>query len=170
MTPQIQVLCEALSKELLMHKLSMATAESCTGGLISASCTELSGSSLWFDRGFVTYSNAAKTEMLGVAAHLIETHGAVSEEVAKAMALGALQHSKASCSLAVTGIAGPTGGSEAKPVGLVWLAWAVRGGASHGQAVHCEAVMRVFSGNRSDIRLATTELALAHLRELLVKA
>ena len=170
MTPQIQVLCEALSKELRLQKLSMATAESCTGGLISASCTQLSGSSLWFDRGFVTYSNAAKTEMLGVPAQLLETHGAVSEEVAKAMALGALQHSKASCSLAVTGIAGPTGGSEAKPVGLVWLAWVVRGGASHGQAVHCEAVMRVFSGNRSDIRLATTELALAHLKELLVKA
>jgi nicotinamide-nucleotide amidase len=159
-TPHIESLCESLAQVMLAHKLCMATAESCTGGLIAASCTQLSGSSVWFERGFVTYSNAAKTQMLGVPAPLIETHGAVSEEVAKAMALGALKHSMADCSVAVTGIAGPTGGSPAKPVGTVWLAWAWRDAF---QAMHCEAVHRVFGGSRSEVREASAELALAHL-------
>ena len=138
----------------------MATAESCTGGLIAASCTQLSGSSVWFERGFVTYSNAAKSELLGVPSSLIEVHGAVSEEVAKAMAMGALKHSAADCSVAVTGVAGPTGGSAAKPVGTVWLAWAWR---DSQQAMHCEAMLQQLKGTRSEVRYASAELALAHL-------
>ena len=138
----------------------MATAESCTGGLIAASCTQLSGSSVWFERGFVTYSNAAKSELLGVPSSLIEVHGAVSEEVAKAMAMGALKHSAADCSVAVTGVAGPTGGSAAKPVGTVWLAWAWR---DSQQAMHCEAMLQQLKGTRSEVRYASAELALSHL-------
>jgi nicotinamide-nucleotide amidase len=101
----------------------MATAESCTGGLIAGACTDLAGSSNWFERGFVTYSNEAKTELLGVDAALIATHGAVSEVVARAMAFGAARHSRAKVSVAVTGVAGPGGGSADKPVGtgVVWL-------------------------------------------------
>ncbi|EER58303.1 CinA domain protein [Acidovorax delafieldii 2AN] len=100
----------------------LATAESCTGGMIAAACTDLAGSSQWFERGFVTYSNAAKTELLGVPAALIEAHGAVSEPVARAMAEGAVAHSPAQVAVAVTGVAGPTGGSAEKPVGTVGLA------------------------------------------------
>ncbi len=163
MTPHLETLCEALAQVLTANHLCMATAESCTGGLIAASCTQLSGSSVWFERGFVTYSNAAKTELLDVPSSLIETHGAVSEEVAKAMALGALAHSKAHVSVAVTGIAGPTGGSADKPVGTVWLAWGWRDSQS---AMHCEAMLQQFKGSRSEVRDATAELSLAHLTEL----
>ena len=165
-TPHIEILCEALAKVLIARNMSMVTAESCTGGLIAASCTQLSGSSAWFERGFVTYSNAAKSELLGVPSSLIETQGAVSEEVAKAMALGALAHSPAHISVAVTGIAGPTGGSAAKPVGTVCLAWAWR---DSQQALHSEAMLRQFEGTRSEVRYATAELALAHLTELVEK-
>jgi nicotinamide-nucleotide amidase len=108
----------------------LATAESCTGGMISAACTDLAGSSAWFERGFVTYSNEAKTELLGVDAALIKQHGAVSEEVARAMASGAVARSRAQVSVAVTGVAGPTGGSAAKPVGTVWFGFQV-GGPAH---------------------------------------
>ena len=165
-TPHIEILCEALANVLIARNMSMVTAESCTGGLIAASCTQLSGSSAWFERGFVTYSNAAKSELLGVPSSLIETQGAVSEEVAKAMALGALAHSPAHISVAVTGIAGPTGGSAAKPVGTVYLAWAWR---DSQQALHSEAMLRQFEGTRSEVRYATAELALAHLTELVEK-
>jgi nicotinamide-nucleotide amidase len=165
-TPRLETLCEALAQVMVAHKLRMATAESCTGGLIAASCTQLPGSSVWFERGFVTYSNAAKSESLGVPSSIIEANGAVSEEVAKAMALGALKHSHADLSVAVTGIAGPTGGSAAKPVGTVWLAWAWR---DSQQAMHCEAMLRQFKGSRSEVRFATAELALAHLTELVEK-
>lgn len=160
MTPVIQQHCLALAYALQEKKASMATAESCTGGLIAASCTDLSGSSAWFERGFVSYSNDAKTEMLAVPSSLILQHGAVSEAVAKAMALGALAHSRAQFSVAVTGIAGPTGGSEAKPVGTVWLAWA------QIEPAQCIAVRKVFLGNRQEVRLATTELALAQLLKM----
>ena len=165
-TPHIEILCEALANVLIARNMSMVTAESCTGGLIAASCTQLSGSSAWFERGFVTYSNAAKSELLGVPSSLIKTQGAVSEEVAKAMALGALAHSPAHISVAVTGIAGPTGGSAAKPVGTVCLAWAWR---DSQQALHSEAMLRQFEGTRSEVRYATAELALAHLTELVEK-
>jgi nicotinamide-nucleotide amidase len=153
--------CADLAQVLLLHKLRICTAESCTGGMISATCTDLAGSSLWFERGFVTYSNAAKTDMLGVPASLIETHGAVSEEVARAMAQGALLHSLADWSVAVTGVAGPNGGSAAKPVGTVWLAWACK---STGML---ESQRHVFAGDRRSVRENTTALALSHLARLL---
>ena len=140
-----------ISLELLKHSHLLATAESCSGGMIAAACTDLAGSSQWFERGFVTYSNAAKVEMLGVPAALIEQEGAVSEAVARAMADGALAHSQAHVSLAVTGVAGPTGGSEAKPVGTVWFAWCVNG-ETHSEMQH-------FAGDRAAIRAAWLILA-----------
>ncbi len=158
---QIPEVCAALAQVLIAKKLSIASAESCTGGLISAACTDLPGSSLWFERGFVTYSNAAKSDLLGVPASLIQTHGAVSEEVARAMAQGALEHSLADWSVAVTGIAGPTGGSAAKPVGSVWLAWACK---SNGWS---ETQLQLFAGDRKAVREATTALALSRLLALL---
>ena len=160
-TLQISDACAALAQVLIDQKLTMASAESCTGGMISAACTDLPGSSVWFERGFVTYSNAAKTDMLGVPAAVIQTHGAVSEEVARAMAIGALTHSLADWSLAVTGVAGPSGGSAAKPVGTVWLAWACK---SSGR---CEAQMQLFSGDRKAVREASTAFGLRHLVSLL---
>jgi nicotinamide-nucleotide amidase len=136
-------------------KWQMATAESCTGGLISACCTDLAGSSAWFDRGFVTYSNDAKTQMLGVPAELIATQGAVSEAVAQAMAIGAVYRSKAQVSVAVTGVAGPSGGSPEKPVGTVWLGWYIKG------AITTE--LKHFEGNRKQVRQATVAHALEGL-------
>lgn len=167
-TSSLHVTVEALASLLLARGQSLTTAESCTGGLIAASCTELAGSSAWFERGFVTYSNEAKTELLGVPPELIAHHGAVSEEVAKAMAAGALARSRADIAVAVTGIAGPTGGSDAKPVGTVWLAWAERG---HGRAqdtvaVHAEKMW--FPGDRRAVRGATVAHALAGVRNRLV--
>jgi len=137
----------------------LATAESCTGGLIAAACTDLAGSSAWFERGFVTYSNQAKTSMLGVAAALIASHGAVSEEVARAMAQGAVAHSPAQVAVAVTGVAGPTGGSRAKPVGTVWFGFMVDGRLS--------SEMQRFGGDRAAVRAATVQHALQRLVQLL---
>ncbi len=136
--------------------LSLATAESCTGGLIAAAITDRAGSSAFFDRGFVTYSNAAKTAMLGVPAALIERDGAVSETVARAMAEGALAHSAADAAVAVTGIAGPGGGSAEKPVGLVWFGCARRGGPVLTRR-------EIFPGDRGAVRQATVGVALAML-------
>lgn len=150
----------ALADLLLARGWRLATAESCTGGLIAAHCTALSGSSAWFERGFVTYSNEAKTEMLGVPPELIAAHGAVSEPVALAMAEGALRQSTADVVVAVTGIAGPTGGSPGKPVGTVWIAWAVRGVPAH-------AACHLFAGDRSQVREATVRDALAGVRQRL---
>ena len=149
---------EALAATLRQRGWRLATAESCTGGLIAAACTDLAGSSDWFERGFVTYSNAAKTELLGVPAALIATHGAVSEPVARAMAEGALARSRAQLSVAVTGIAGPTGGSEDKPVGTVWFGWC--GG---GQTL---AERQVFAGDRAAVRAQTVRWALDDLLRL----
>jgi nicotinamide-nucleotide amidase len=168
-THSLHVTVEALASLLLARGQTLAAAESCTGGLIAASCTELAGSSAWFERGFVTYSNEAKTELLGVPAELIARHGAVSEEVARAMASGALRHSRADIAVAVTGVAGPTGGSEAKPVGTVWLAWAQRAEDDDGRAtmaVHAEKVW--FPGDRQAVRGATVAHALAGVRNRLV--
>ena len=148
----------------------MATAESCTGGMIAAFCTDLSGSSQWFERGFVSYSNASKHELLGVDSALIERHGAVSEEVARAMALGALRHSRAQVALAVTGVAGPTGGSLDKPIGCVWFAWGVPGssGPSMGaESAWIKSQRRDFVGGRGDVRKATLMHALQTLIELI---
>jgi len=145
-----------LSQTLLQKGWRLCSAESCTGGLIAAACTAVSGSSDWFERGFVTYSNEAKGEQLGVSADLIAAHGAVSEPVAQAMALGALGHARAQASLAVTGVAGPTGGSPDKPVGTVWFGWAVE------DRVWSER--RVFDGDRAAIRAATVEHALRQMK------
>ncbi len=134
----------------------IATAESCTGGLIAAACTALAGSSDWFERGFVTYSNVAKTEQLGVNALLIAQHGAVSEPVVRAMAEGALLHSAADIAVAVTGIAGPGGGTADKPVGLVWLAIAKREAATQSERLQ-------LSGDRAAVRADTVALALKRL-------
>ena len=141
----------------------LAAAESCTGGLIAAACTSLAGSSDWFERGFVTYSNAAKTEMLGVPEALIARHGAVSAEVAIAMAAGALARSKAQLSVAVTGIAGPGGATPGKPVGTVWLAIGVAGAAP-------EASLLQLNGDRATVRNDTVQHALAALIAVLTQA
>ncbi|KQP12852.1 damage-inducible protein CinA [Pseudorhodoferax sp. Leaf267] len=137
----------------------MATAESCTGGLIAGACTDLAGSSDWFERGIVSYSNAAKTELLGVDAAVIAQHGAVSEPVARAMAQGAVMRSHAQLAVAVTGVAGPGGGSADKPVGMVWFGWAWPGGV-HSEVQH-------FAGDRAAVRAATVRHALARLSALL---
>ena len=137
----------------------VSTAESCTGGLVAGLLTGVAGSSDVFDRAFVTYSNAAKTEMLGVSPALIEEHGAVSEAVARAMAGGALARSQASVAVAVTGIAGPGGGSAGKPVGLVHFACARSDGAT-------AAERHVFGGDRTAVRLAAAEAALGLLERL----
>lgn len=137
--------------------LRLATAESCTGGLIAGCLTEIAGSSDVVDRGFVTYSNDAKTEMIGVPAALIERVGAVSEEVARAMAEGALARANADISVAVTGIAGPGGATETKPVGLVHLATARKGRETRHER-------RVFDGDRATVRLATVDVALEMLK------
>jgi nicotinamide-nucleotide amidase len=152
-------LCEELAARLLAMRWMLATAESCTGGLIAAACTDLSGSSNWFERGFVTYSNAAKSEMLGVDAALIAQHGAVSEVVARAMAFGAIRHSHAQVSVAVTGVAGPTGGSVDKPVGTVWFGFQVDG--------QLTSETRRFDGDRAAVREATVRHALTRLLQLL---
>jgi len=146
----------ALCRERGWH---IATAESCTGGLIAATLTAIPGCSHVVDRGFVTYSNEAKTEMLGVPAEMIAQHGAVSEEVARAMATGALERSNASVALSCTGIAGPDGGSARKPVGLVYIGCAREGG-------RCTVERHVFPGDRAAVRHATVREAFRLLREL----
>jgi nicotinamide-nucleotide amidase len=145
----------ALAERLLQRGWRLATAESCTGGMIAAACTDLAGSSGWFERGFVTYSNEAKTELLGVSAALLAVHGAVSAPVAEAMVSGALRHAHAEVALAVTGIAGPGGGSADKPVGTVWFAWALPG----RRWSEC----RRFDGDRAAVRQQTLEHALQTL-------
>jgi len=154
-----RALCERLAQALQARGWMLATAESCTGGMIAAACTDLSGSSNWFERGFVTYSDAAKTELLGVDPALIAQHGAVSEQVARAMAFGAVRHSKAQVSVAVTGVAGPTGGTPHKPVGTVWFGFQVDGQLS--------SETRRFAGDRAAVRAATVEHALQTMLDLL---
>lgn len=149
------LLVERLAQALTARGWMMATAESCTGGLIAGACTDRAGSSDWFERGLVTYSNAAKTALLGVPADLIAAHGAVSEPVARAMAAGARAHAPVQVSVAVTGVAGPGGGSAAKPVGTVWFGWATP------QGVETECVR--FDGDRTAVRQATVAHALAGL-------
>jgi len=146
----------ALAQRLLARGWRLVAAESCTGGLIAATCTAVAGSSHWFDRGFVTYSNEAKTEQLGVPAALIAAHGAVSEPVALAMAEGALARSAADLAVAVTGIAGPGGAVPGKPVGTVWMALARRGAPAQAQRLQ-------LGGDRSAVRAATVRAALAAL-------
>jgi nicotinamide-nucleotide amidase len=158
MTPQTP-LVEAIAQALRRRGAMLATAESCTGGLIAAACTELAGSSDWFERGFVSYSNAAKSELLGVDPALIAAHGAVSGEVARAMAEGALRRSHAHLSVAVTGIAGPGGATPGKPVGTVWLAWARRGSPAQVERL-------ALSGDRRSVREQTVLHALQRVHSL----
>lgn len=145
-----------IATRLQEQRLRLCTAESCTGGVIAARLTDMPGSSAWFEGGWVTYSNAAKTQMLGVAPELLERCGAVSAPVAEAMARGALAGADADLAVAVTGIAGPDGGSPEKPVGLVWFAWARRGRG-------CRTAERVFPGNREQVRAAAAAWCLHQL-------
>ncbi|MDP4302924.1 CinA family protein [Leptothrix discophora] len=156
---ELLALAQSLSQHLLARGWMLACAESCTGGLIAATCTELSGSSVWLERGFVTYSNEAKSELLGVPLELIAQHGAVSEPVAAAMASGAAARSRAQVALSVTGIAGPTGGSPSKPVGTVWFGWSLPG--------HVHTEVRHFAGDRRAVRRQTVRHALTGLIDAL---
>jgi nicotinamide-nucleotide amidase len=138
-------LAREVGEALKARGMRLATAESCTGGGVGAAVTEIAGSSEWFDRGFITYSNEAKQDMLGVSAETLSRHGAVSEATVTEMASGALARSRAHLTLAISGIAGPGGGTPEKPVGLVWFAW-----ARHASPVETES--RIFSGDRHAIR------------------
>jgi nicotinamide-nucleotide amidase len=153
---RLDALVATLADALTQRGWLLATAESCTGGLIAAMCTDRAGSSQWFDAAVVSYSNEAKQGWLGVPTELIERDGAVSESVVRAMAEGVLARSRAQVSVAVSGIAGPGGGSPDKPVGTVWVAWAVRGQAS-------SAARFQFDGDRAQVRWQTCEVALQGL-------
>ncbi|MBL7002510.1 MAG: CinA family protein [Gammaproteobacteria bacterium] len=148
-----------LAEILLAKQFKFASAESCTGGLIAKQCTDLAGSSAWFDRAFITYSNAAKVEMLGVAPQLIEKHGAVSQQVVDSMAKGAIKNSLAQTAIAVSGVAGPTGGSKEKPVGTVWI------GVNVNNKVLTQCCL--FEGNRAQIREQSAEFSVNWLIEIL---
>ena len=151
---------QALTDLLLRRQLRIAAAESCTAGLVAKLLTDQAGSSQWFERGFVTYSNEAKREMLAVREATLSTHGAVSEPVVMEMAAGALQNSHADASLAISGIAGPDGGTADKPVGTVWFAWAARTGR-HIQTIRC------FDGDRAGVRRQAAEYAIGGILKFL---
>ena len=155
---ELENLAQELGTALLARGEYLTAAESCTGGWLAQSVTANAGSSAWFDRGFVTYSNAAKVEMLGVPEATLANHGAVSEPTARAMVQGALAHSHADWAVAITGVAGPTGGSREKPVGTVCFAWA----GKDGQLITTAAC---FKGNREQIRAQSVDLALTGLLE-----
>ncbi len=151
-------LAAKLGAALAARSLTCAAAESCTGGLVAGAITDVAGSSGWFDRGFVTYSDAAKIDLLGVPAATLERHGAVSEATARAMAEGALARSRADLAVAITGIAGPAGGTPGKPVGMVCFAWSRRGAIT---TVRTEQL----PGGRDAVRRASVVIALAGLLE-----
>ena len=156
----LQQLAEQVGERLLTGHFWLATAESCTGGWISQCITDIAGSSQWFDRGFVTYSNEAKQDMLGVSAETLSRYGAVSEQTVVEMVQGALARSRADIAVAVSGIAGPTGGTPDKPIGLVWHAWARRGQQSQSQ-------VEQYLGNRFEVRQQTVATALQGILRLL---
>jgi nicotinamide-nucleotide amidase len=163
-TPHNQDLHEitqALARVLIKNNWHLSTAESCTGGMVAASITELAGSSDWFERGYVTYSNQAKSEDIDVSQNLIEQHGAVSDQVARAMALGAKQNSGSDLSLSITGIAGPTGGSPEKPIGTVCFAWALANDQMISETKH-------FEGDRQQIRQQACDFSLRKLLSLVI--
>lgn len=145
---------------LRAHGLMLATAESCTGGGVAEAITAIAGSSGWFERGFVTYSNLSKQQMLGVSDATLTQYGAVSEAVVREMAAGALTHSEAGIALSVSGIAGPDGGTPDKPVGTVWFAWGVKNSAIYAQR-------HQFAGNRAEVRAQAVRIALQGVIELL---
>ena len=158
--PSNDPLTQNIAHALLQQQAMLCCAESCTGGGIAKTLTDQAGSSAWFDRGFVTYSNQAKQQMLGISPALLATHGAVSQAVVQAMVVGALQHSAAQFALAVTGVAGPGGGTTDKPTGTVWLAWASTHGALNSSCEH-------FVGDRIAVRAATVNHALRGMLRLL---
>lgn len=157
---RMEELAAAVGAALKSREMSLATAESCTGGWVGEAVTAVSGSSQWYDRGFITYTNQAKQDMLGVDEATLENHGAVSEETVREMARGALQHSWADVSVAISGIAGPTGGTPEKPVGLVWFAWATQNGAMRSEKHR-------FPGDRREVRRQAVETALKGVLALL---
>jgi nicotinamide-nucleotide amidase len=160
---ELELIAERLGQTLLARGEFLAAAESCTGGWLAQSVTAIAGSSGWFDRGFVTYSNEAKVEMLGVPETTLERHGAVSEATARAMARGVLSHSRANWAVSITGIAGPTGGSPEKPVGTVCFAWAQKDNG-------CEAQICHFSGDRAAVREQSVRHALNGLLKRVMAA
>lgn len=151
---------DRLAERLIENEYTLALAESCTGGMLAQQCTAVSGSSSWLECGFVTYSNASKIRLLGVNAKVLNEHGAVSSEVAELMALGALEHSDANISASITGIAGPGGGSEAKPVGTVYIATALKGEVA-------ESELHMFQGDRQSIREQSTQIAIEQIMKRL---
>ena len=158
--PELEVLARSCGEALKRRGLVLASAESCTGGWVAAAITTIAGSSEWFDRGFVTYSNQAKQDMLGVTSGTLERFGAVSEQTAREMVEGALAHSRADVALAITGIAGPGGGSPAKPVGTVCFAWAIAGQETRTATRH-------FAGDRTAVRRQSVEFALRTLLDVI---
>jgi nicotinamide-nucleotide amidase len=156
----MDILAAQVGGALKAHGLMLATAESCTGGGVAQAITEVAGSSAWFERGFITYSNQSKQEMLGVSEATLVQHGAVSEATVREMVAGALQHSAAQVALAVSGIAGPDGGTAEKPVGTVWFAWGIR----HGMTV---ARLHHLAGDRAQVRARAVHIALQGVVDLL---
>ena len=150
---EIYSLAEQVGAALREHGLTLAAAESCTGGWVCQAVTDIAGSSAWFDRGFVTYTNAAKQALLGVPDAVLAEQGAVSEATVRAMVAGTLRNSQADCALAVSGIAGPAGATPGKPVGTVWFAWQMRGG-------DCLARREQFDGDRRAVRSQAVAVAL----------
>ncbi len=158
MAQDLASLASVLASSLLQRQECLATAESCTGGWVAKVCTDLPGSSAWFERGFVTYSNESKCELLGVSAATLEQEGAVSEATVREMAAGALNHSRAQWGLAISGIAGPGGGSDEKPVGTVWFAWS---GPDSWMVSRCYC----FDGDRDAVRRQAVATALTVLSD-----
>lgn len=156
MNDTIRSLASQLGRQLLERRYMVTTAESCTGGLVAAALTDIAGSSAWFERGFVTYSNHAKVEMLGIPPELIEARGAVSEEVARAMAEGAVLESRAQVGVSITGVAGPGGGTRDKPVGTVCFAWVEMEHEAQSETMH-------FAGDRAEVREQSVRHALGGL-------
>lgn len=156
----MDVLAAQVGGMLKAHGLKLVTAESCTGGGVAHAITEIAGSSDWFERGFITYSKESKNELLGVPQETLDKHGAVSEAVVREMVMGALYYSRAQAAVAVSGIAGPTGGSAEKPVGTVWFAWGVKDRI-------CVTKLHHFSGSRAEVRAQSVRVALQGVVELL---
>lgn len=163
---KLTLLVEQLALLLVKANKKITVAESCTGGWVAKVLTDLAGSSDWFDRGFVTYSNQAKHEMLGVSEITLQTHGAVSQETVSEMAIGALNNSQADFSLSVSGIAGPGGGSTDKPVGLVWFAWAVKDNNTIKTLAYNK---QIFEGDRESIRIQSVEYVLTEIIKCIEK-
>ncbi len=156
----MDILVAQVGGALKAHGLMLATAESCTGGGVAHAVTDVAGSSAWFERGFVTYSDLAKQQMLGVSEATLKQHGAVSEAVVREMVAGALANSAAQVVLAVSGIAGPDGGTPGKPVGTVWFAWGLKHGATYAQR-------HQINGNRAEVRAQAAHIALQGVIDLL---